>query len=104
MFDDRVRAREHQAGMAVVETHQVRRLPARPADLDDLARPLCLAHDVAPHAEPVSNGCLHRPTSSPAVARHPCPAGTLTASHRTTTSIYLASLAGTGHVRAHGQP
>src|SRR6266851_9613731 len=40
MLDDRVRAGEHQGGVTVVESHQVRRLPARSADLDDLARPL----------------------------------------------------------------
>src|SRR5262249_46233721 len=51
--------------------HQVGRLPARPADLDDLARPLRLADDVAAHVEPVPDGCLHQPTSSPASARSP---------------------------------
>jgi hypothetical protein len=39
MLDDRVRAGEHQGGVTVVESHQVGRLPARSADLDDLARP-----------------------------------------------------------------
>src|SRR5436190_14078385 len=59
MLDDRIRAREHQARVTVVETHHVGRLPARSADLDDLARPLRLAHDVATHVEPVPDGCLH---------------------------------------------
>jgi hypothetical protein len=40
MLDDRVRAGEHQDSVTIVESHQVRRLPARSADLDDLARPL----------------------------------------------------------------
>src|SRR5215471_5215953 len=71
MFDDRVRARKHQAGMAIVETDQIGRFPARSANLDDLARPLGLAHDVATHAEPVSDGCLHQPTSSPALSAPP---------------------------------
>src|SRR6266571_1259827 len=43
------------------------RLPARPADLDDLARPLRLAHDVATHMEPVPDGCLHPPPPHPAL-------------------------------------
>src|SRR5690348_12171192 len=73
MLNDRVRAGEHQAGVTVVETHQVRRLPARPADLDDLARPLRLAHDIATHVEPVPDGCLHPPPPHPrsrAAQRH----------------------------------
>src|SRR5271165_7010788 len=68
MLDDRVRAGEHQARVTVVETHQVGRLPARSADLDDLARPIRMAHDVAMHVEPVPDGCLHAPTSSSAFA------------------------------------
>src|ERR1700758_4311102 len=68
MLNDRVGAGEHQGGVTVVETHQVGRLPARTADLDDLARPLRLAHDVATHVEPVPDDCLHQPTSSPAFA------------------------------------
>jgi hypothetical protein len=39
-LDDRVRAREYQARVTVIETHQVWRLPARSADFDDLADPL----------------------------------------------------------------
>src|SRR5262249_49196171 len=68
MFDDRIRTGEHQAGVTVMKTHQVGGRPARPADLDDLACPLRLAHDVAPHAEPVPDGCPHQLTSSPAFA------------------------------------
>jgi uridine phosphorylase len=64
MLDGRVRAWEHQAGVTVVETHHVGRLSARSMDLDDFACPLRLAHDVAVHVEPVSDGCLHRLTSS----------------------------------------
>src|SRR5260221_11786191 len=56
MFDDRVRPREYQARVTVIETHQVRRLPAPPADFDDLADPVCLAHNVARHPQPVSAG------------------------------------------------
>jgi len=40
MLDDCVRAREYQARVAVIETHQVWRLAARSADFDDLADPL----------------------------------------------------------------
>src|SRR5690349_16325552 len=68
MLDDRVRAGEHQARVTVVETHEVGRLAARSADLDDLARPLWMAHDVAMHVEPVPDDCLHAPTSSSAFA------------------------------------
>src|SRR5258707_15808462 len=69
MLDDRVRAGEHQRGVAVVETHQVGRLPARSADLDDLASPPRMAHDVGVHVEPIPDGCPHAPTSSSALAR-----------------------------------
>src|SRR5260370_23865863 len=68
MLDDRVRAGEHQGGVTVVESHQVRRLPARSADLDAPARPPRPAHDAGVHAEPVPDGCLHAPTSSSAFA------------------------------------
>ncbi len=56
------RAGEHQARVAVVETHQVGRLSARSADLDNLARPLRMAHDVAMHVQPVPRRlppCVH---------------------------------------------
>jgi hypothetical protein len=59
MPDDRVRAGEHQARVTVVATRQAGRLSARSADLDNLARPLRMAHDVAMHVEPVPDGCLH---------------------------------------------
>src|SRR6266581_243417 len=88
VLDDRVRTREHQAGMAVVETHQVGRLPARPAHLDDLACPLRLAHDVATHMELVPDGCLHQSTSSPAFARSPCPGGHARVCHLIMASTY----------------
>jgi len=68
MLDDRVRAGEDQARVTVVETHEVGRLAARSADLDDLARPLWMAHDVAMHVEPVPDDCLHTPASSSAFA------------------------------------
>ena len=68
MLDDRVRAGEYQGGVTVVESHQVGRLPARSADLYDLACPLRMAHDVGAHVEPVPDGCLHAPTSSSASA------------------------------------
>src|SRR5215467_15049464 len=89
-FDDRVRTREHQAGVTIVETHQVGRLPAWSADLDDLACPLRLAHDVAKHMEPVPDGCLHQPTSSPTSTRYRVHLeDTLTVCHITMASIYL---------------
>ena len=69
MLDDRVRAGKHQGGVTVVESHQVRRLPARSADLDDLAGALGMAHGAGVHLEPVPDGCLHAPTSSSAFAR-----------------------------------
>jgi len=89
MFNDRVRTREHQAGVTVIETHQVGRLPARSADLDDLAHPLRLAHAVATDVEPVPDSCLHQPTSSLALARYRAPEDTLTVCHITMASIYL---------------
>src|ERR1035437_8503381 len=66
MLDDRIRAGEHQARVTVVEAHEVGRFAARSADLDDLARPLWMAHDVAVHVEPLPEDCLHAPTSSSA--------------------------------------
>ena len=74
--------------MTVVETHQVGRLPARSADLDDLARPLRLAHDAAAYAEPVPHGCLHPPASSPAFPRYRAPEDTLTVPAMPTVSIH----------------
>ena len=93
MFDDRVRTWKHQAGMTVVETHQIGRFPARSANLDDLARPLGLTHDVATHAEPVSDGCLHQPTSSPALCVPPAHRGGTLAvwCHITMASTHLAA-------------
>jgi len=38
------------------------------ADLDDLARPLWMAHDVAMHVEPLPDDCLHVPAASSAFA------------------------------------
>jgi hypothetical protein len=88
MLNDRVRAGEHQPGVTVVETHQVGRFPARPADLDDLARPLPLADHVATHMEPVPGGCLHPPTSLPAFRAARAQQDTLTVCHIATASIY----------------
>src|SRR5260370_5424837 len=90
MLDGRVRAREHQARVTVVEPHQVRRLPARPPDLDDLARPLRLAHDIAPHVEPVPDACLHPPPPHPGSrATHAPETAHTSVGHLTTTSIHL---------------
>src|SRR5215475_1369204 len=89
MLNDRVRSGEHQAGVTVVETHQVGRVPARSADLNDLARPLRLAHEVATHVEPVPDGCLHRPTSLPAFRATRAQQDTLTVRH--IASIYLVA-------------
>ena len=69
MLDDRVGAGEHQGGVAVIESHQVGRLPARSADPDDLALPARMADDIGVHVEPVPYCCLHAPTSSSAMAR-----------------------------------
>src|SRR5262249_14474746 len=87
MFDDRVRTGEHQAGVTVIETHQVGRLSVRSTDFDDLARPLRLAHDVAPHAEPVPDGRPHQPTSSSVLATR-APKDIFTACHITMVSIH----------------
>src|SRR5258708_19248456 len=65
MLDDRVRPGEHQDGVTVVESHQVRRLPPPSADLDDLARPLRLAHGVAGPPEPGPDPCLLAPPPPP---------------------------------------
>src|SRR5215470_8526591 len=92
MLNDRVWAGEHQAGVTVVETHQVGRFPARSANLNDLARPLRLAHEVATHVEPVPDGCLHRPTSLPAFRAARAQQDTLTVCHFATTSICLVAV------------
>jgi hypothetical protein len=89
MLNDRVRAGEHQAGVTVIEMHQVGRFPARSANLDDLADPLRLAHDGAPHVEPVPDGCLHLPTSLPAFRATRAQQDTLTVCHIAAASIYL---------------
>jgi len=91
MLNDRVRAGEHQAGVTVVETHQVGRFPARSADLDDLARSLRLAHDIATHVEPVPDGCLHPPTSLPAFCATRAQQDAPTMRHIATVSIYLVA-------------
>src|SRR5258708_17618035 len=89
MLDDRVRAWEHQARVTIVETHQVWRLAARSADFDDLARPLWLTHDVATHMQPVSDGCLHPPTSLTRVPAAPVGRRTSHGVRPATTSIHL---------------
>src|SRR5437763_9303569 len=97
MLDDRVRPGEHQAHMTVVETHQVGRLSARPADLDDLSRPLRLAHDVATHVEPVPDGCLHSAHLLTQVPALPMRRRTRSRSaHVATPSIHLDSEVWTG--------
>src|SRR5258708_29938640 len=62
MLDDRVRAREYQARVAVIETHQVWRLPPPSPDFDHLPDPLRLAHHWPPHPHPVSRRRPHPPT------------------------------------------
>src|SRR5258707_11359394 len=89
MLDDRVRAWEHQARVTIVETHQVWRLAARPADFDDLARPLWLAHDVATHVKPVSGGSLHPLTSLTRVPAAPVGRRTSHGVHIARTSSHL---------------
>src|SRR6266699_3770812 len=91
MRNDCVRSREHEACVAVVETHQVRRLPARSADLDDLAHPLWLSYHVATHVQPVPDSCLHPPTSSPAFPRNRCAGGHAHGVRVATTSIHLGA-------------
>jgi hypothetical protein len=49
MLYDAVRAREHQAGVTVVETYQERGSAPGSVHLDDLARVLCLADYLAVH-------------------------------------------------------
>jgi len=106
MLDDRVRAGEHQGGVTVVETHQVGRLPARSADLDDLACPLRMADDIGVHVEPVPDHCLYAPTSLPAFAHRMSAFPALPARRRNTLTVYpdwhgqastLTLPAGTGH-------
>src|SRR6266566_8213979 len=107
MLDDRVRAGEHQGGVTVVESHQVGRLPARSADLDNLARPPGMAHDIGVHVEPVPGGCPHAPTSSSAFAHGMSAFPALPARRRTrswctqtgTGSIHLDAAGGTGGAR-----
>jgi hypothetical protein len=68
ILDDRVRAGEHQRDVTVIETHQVRPLPAGSPDLDDLASPPRMTHDVGVHVKAIPDGCLHAPTSASAFA------------------------------------
>jgi hypothetical protein len=104
MLDHRVRARKDQARVPIVETHQVWRLAARSADLDDLARPLSLADDTATHVQPVSDGCLHPPTSLTRVPAAPVDRRTSHGARIATTSIHLDAMARPGCVggRASG--
>lgn len=59
MLDDGVRTGEHQPGVAVVEAHEVRGCASGSVDLDDLARVLGLAYDLAVHVQSVADSCLH---------------------------------------------
>jgi hypothetical protein len=59
VLDDRIRAREHQAAVTILEAHEVGRLPTGSADLDDLAHPFWLTHDAAMYVESVPDDCLH---------------------------------------------
>src|SRR5690348_14933237 len=108
VLDDRVRAGEHQGGVTVVESHQVGRLPARSADLDDLACPLRMAHDIGVHVEPVPDDCLHAPTSLSAFAHCMSAFPALPARRKNTLTVYpdwhgqastVTLLAGTGPAR-----
>src|SRR6266511_2946818 len=58
VLDDRVRAGKHQARMTVVETHQVGRLPARSADLDDLTRPVRMKRTFGSRWRPLARATL----------------------------------------------
>jgi hypothetical protein len=49
--------------VTVLESHEVRGLPARATDFDDLAHPFWLTHDAAMYVKPVPDNCLHVPTS-----------------------------------------
>jgi hypothetical protein len=60
VLDDGVRAREHQARVAIIKVHQVRRLSPAAVHLDDLAGMLGLADDLAMYMEPVTDYRLHR--------------------------------------------
>jgi len=59
MLDYCIGARKHQARVTVVETHHVGRLARGSVDLDNLARTLSLAHDLAVYVQAVSNHSLH---------------------------------------------
>src|ERR1700730_13207888 len=69
MLGDRVRAREDQAGTAVVEPDQVGRLAALVADLDDLPHPVGMPYHVAVHMQPVADHSVHGRTSFTRFAR-----------------------------------
>src|SRR5215470_15520836 len=62
-LDDRVRAREDQAGVTVVEPDHVGRLATGVAHLDDLPHPVGMSHDVPPHVQPVADYSMHMSTS-----------------------------------------
>jgi hypothetical protein len=59
MLNDGVRAWKDQPGVAVVKAHEVRRCAFGSVDLDDLARVLGLAYDLAVHVQSVADSCLH---------------------------------------------
>jgi hypothetical protein len=63
VLDDGIRTREHQRTVSVLDSHEVRGLPARATDFDDLAHPFWLTHDAAMYVKPVPDNCLHVPTS-----------------------------------------
>jgi hypothetical protein len=61
MLNDCVWAGKYQGGVIIRESDEIGRFTARSPDLDDLAYPLRLTHDVATHMKPVPDGCLHVP-------------------------------------------
>jgi hypothetical protein len=56
---DGVRAREHQAGVPVLEADHVGRPAVRAAHLDDLSDPVGRADRVAVDVQPISDRCFH---------------------------------------------
>ena len=62
-IDDGVGPGEYQAGVAVLEAHDVGWLAASSSYLHDLAYVVRLAHHVAMYVELVSDGCVHLGTS-----------------------------------------
>ena len=68
-LDHRIRAREHQPRVPILEPHQVRRLSRAATNLDNLASPARVPDVMPVNVKPISYHCFHRPASLALTAR-----------------------------------